>query len=161
MQCIVNGQHDFDVQEGRLNGEPVELDMVTTGPDSYHILRNGKGYRAELVSLEAEEKTLTWRINGNLYSVQVKDHFDALLDKLGLSAMAGAKAQDIKAPMPGLVLDVMVESGQAVSKGDAVLILEAMKMENVLKAQADGTVQSVEVAKGDAVEKNTVLIKMG
>lgn len=161
MQCIVNGNQTFDIQNGRLNGEPVDLDIVATGQDSFHILRDGKGYRAELVSAEAEEKTLTWRVNGSLYTVQVKDHFDALLDRLGLSAMVGAKVQDIKAPMPGLVLEVMVEAGQAVQKGDAVLILEAMKMENVLKAAADGTVQSVEVGKGDAVEKNTVLVKMG
>jgi len=79
---------------------------------------------------------------------------------MGLQTLTGSKVENIKAPMPGLVLEVMVSAGQTVQKGDPVLILEAMKMENVLKAPGDGTVVSVEVSKGNAVEKNAVLIRM-
>jgi biotin carboxyl carrier protein len=60
--------------------------------------------------------------------------------------------------MPGKVLEIMVESGQTIAKGEGLLILEAMKMENMLKAEQDGTVKSVNVSVGDAVEKNNVLI---
>ena len=67
--------------------------------------------------------------------------------------------KDIKAPMPGLILDIMVEVGQEVKKGDALMILEAMKMENVLKSTGEGTITSIEVEKGQSVEKNNILIK--
>jgi biotin carboxyl carrier protein len=60
--------------------------------------------------------------------------------------------------MPGKVLEIMVESGQTIAKGEGLLILEAMKMENMLKAEQDGTVKSVNVSVGDAVEKNNILI---
>jgi biotin carboxyl carrier protein len=62
--------------------------------------------------------------------------------------------------MPGLVLNILVEAGQEVSKGDALLILEAMKMENVIKASGDGKVRSVKVKKGDAVDKGLLLVEM-
>ena len=68
--------------------------------------------------------------------------------------------KDIKAPMPGLVLQISVGPGDTVEKGDPLLILEAMKMENVLKAPGSGTVKKVSVNQGQAVEKNQLLIEM-
>jgi len=67
----------------------------------------------------------------------------------------------IKAPMPGLVLRIQVEAGQQVEKGQALLVLEAMKMENVLKAPASGVVAEIKAVAGAAVEKGEVLIQMG
>ncbi|MCL4145650.1 UNVERIFIED_CONTAM: hypothetical protein GTU68_019273 [Idotea baltica] len=61
--------------------------------------------------------------------------------------------------MPGLILDILVEVGQTIQKGDQLMILEAMKMENVLKAPGEGSISSIEVSQGDSVEKNQVLIK--
>ena len=60
--------------------------------------------------------------------------------------------------MPGKVLDILIKKGQAVAKGDGLIILEAMKMENLLKAEQDGTIKSVNVSVGEAVEKNNILI---
>ena len=103
-------------------------------------------------------KTFTLKINGQLLELNAKDHYDLLLEQMGMSAAHTAKATKLKAPMPGKVLDVMVQPGQAVAKGEGLLILEAMKMENMLKAEQEGTVKSVNVSVGDAVEKNNVLI---
>ena len=61
--------------------------------------------------------------------------------------------------MPGLVLSIMVEPGDSVKKGEGVMVLEAMKMENIIRTPADGIVKSIDVKKSDAVEKNQVLIK--
>ena len=76
-----------------------------------------------------------------------------------MANLGGSKASKLKAPMPGKVLEVMVEVGQEVAKGEGLLILEAMKMENVLKAEDGGIVKSVNVSVGEAVEKNNVLIE--
>ncbi|HAA13591.1 MAG TPA: acetyl-CoA carboxylase biotin carboxyl carrier protein subunit [Cytophagales bacterium] len=125
----------------------------------YHIVYQDQSYTAELVSFDKEEKEFDFLIGGHNLKVKVQDRFDLLLDKLGMTDLASAVAADLKAPMPGLVLEIMVQPGQEVQKGDAVLILEAMKMENVLKAPGDGTVTGVQVAKGDSVEKNQVMIQ--
>ena len=69
------------------------------------------------------------------------------------------KVNELKAPMPGLVLSIMVQPGDSVVKGDGLMVLEAMKMENIIRTPADGIVKSVDVKKSDAVEKNQVLIK--
>lgn len=155
------GQHTYRIEGQNIDGKEAELDLLATGKGGFHIIRDGHGYTAEVLAADAAAKSFTIRVNGNEYEVQVQDHFDELLEKMGLQTLAGSKVENIKAPMPGLVLEVMVNAGQTVQKGDAVLILEAMKMENVLKAPGDGTVVSVEVSKGNAVEKNAVLIRMG
>ena len=85
--------------------------------------------------------------------------FDLLLERLGMSNAAVAKVNELKAPMPGLIVDIRVQPGQAVLKGDPLLVLEAMKMENILKAPADGTVSSIKVTLRDNVQKGQVLVQ--
>ena len=92
------------------------------------------------------------------YEVKAKDDFDILLDKMGLANLTQTKVNNVKAPMPGLELEIMAEPGQEVEKGTPLLILEAMKMENVLKSPAEGVIKKIEVVKGQAVEKNFVLL---
>ena len=79
---------------------------------------------------------------------------------LGIKNATQNKIDTIKAPMPGLVLKIEATPGQAVLKGDTLLVLEAMKMENVIKAPANGTVAQILVQQGQAVEKGAVLINM-
>jgi len=144
--------------EGEINGTPFKIDPQPQGAKSFHVLSNNKGYRIEVVSADYQEKTITLLVNGNKYPLTVKDEFDLLLDKLGMSSMNDQKINEIKAPMPGLVLDVKVNIGDNVEKGDSILVLEAMKMENVLKSPAEGLVKSIHIEKGNAVEKNQLLI---
>ena len=92
--------------------------------------------------------------------MNVKDRFDILLAQMGMTNATATKANDLKAPMPGLVLKINVAEGQAVKKGDSLLILEAMKMENVLKAAGDGVVKTIKVKTKDAVEKGQLLIQI-
>lgn len=160
MKILVNNKFTYRVEGQTINGEKAELDLVAVGKSAFHVIWNNKAYSVEVLAADYAQKSFSIRVNGRDYAIQAQDHFDELLEKMGLHTLAGARVEHIKAPMPGLVLEVMVEPGQTVQKGDAVLILEAMKMENVLKAGSDGTVQSVEVRKGQAVEKNTLLIKM-
>ena len=99
------------------------------------------------------------RINNNNYSIQIKDKYDELLQSLGMDMLNNQKESDIKAPMPGRVLDIMLDIGSSVVKGESVLVLEAMKMENVIKSPTDGVVKRITVGKNQAVEKNEVLIE--
>ncbi len=161
VKITVNHSNVYQVEGQVLNGKSVELDSIQVGEGAFHVIRDGVGYSAEILSVDDAAKVFCIRVNGHEYTVEVQDHFDELLEKMGLNHLAAGVVSDIKAPMPGLVIEVMVEAGQSISKGDPVLILEAMKMENVLKAPADGTVQAVVVSKGSAVEKNAVLIRMG
>ena len=98
-------------------------------------------------------------VNGTDYEVSIKDKNDLLLQQLGISVKSSSAVQFIKAPMPGLIINVSVNPGDEVKKGDTLLILEAMKMENVIKSPRDGKVKKVNVSLRNAVEKNQVLLE--
>ena len=141
-----------------LDGAPFHWDISPIGPNTFHIIKDARSYTAELVSANYEEKTFTFKVNGVSQTVSVKDRFDLLLDKLGMSNANTKKVNDVKAPMPGLILEIKVKPGQEVKKGDPIMILEAMKMENILKSPGDGVVKEVKVEEKQNVEKNQVLI---
>lgn len=134
-----------------------KLDISGTAP-SYHVLLDSTNHSVEMVSQNG--KTLILKINGNLHTVQIEDKVDQLIEKMGLNAVKEVKLTNIKAPMPGLILDIMVNPGQEIQKGDPILILEAMKMENVIKAEGPAVVKEILLAKGAAVEKNQIIIEM-
>ncbi|RZK31635.1 MAG: biotin/lipoyl-binding protein, partial [Hymenobacter sp.] len=119
----------------------------------------GKSYNAEVVSADYATKTFVLKLNGQRIELQAKDRFDRLLDQMGLSNATAAKVNELKAPMPGLIVDIRVQPGQAVQKGDPLLVLEAMKMENILKAPADGVISSVKVDLRANVTKGQVLVQ--
>lgn len=142
-----------------LNGQPFLWDVVPLGGGRYHVLYQGKSYNAELVQADYATKAFVLKINGQHVELQAKDRFDQLLDKLGLSDASVKQVNELKAPMPGLIIDIRVQPGQAVHKGDPLLVLEAMKMENILKAPTDGTIASIAVALRANVTKGQVLVK--
>lgn len=155
--------HAFEIEPTEtgflVNDKNVAWDLVTIHEGYYHILYNNKSYRAELVKADRESKTCTIKINGHPYTVVLKDKFDLLLEKMGMNNAGGSKLNVIKAPMPGLIVDLKIQVGDNVKQGDAVLILEAMKMENILKSPGEGVVKNLKVKKGDSVEKGQVLIE--
>jgi biotin carboxyl carrier protein len=157
----VNKDKIFEYKEenGRkiLNNVFVEADIQSIGDNQYHILYKGNSYRAEL--LEFDHKKCKVRINGKTMEVAIKDRNDILLDRMGLSASSHTKIQEIKAPMPGLIIDIKVNVGDEIKNGAPLLVLEAMKMENIIKSPCDGIIEQIFSAKGDIVEKNTLLIK--
>ncbi len=158
----VNKKEKFDVQFEKdsivLNNEKQNFSISKISDNVYHVLNGTKSYNVELVELNDENKTGIIKVNGRKYECEVKDQFDDLLKSLGLDNLNVKKVNDIKAPMPGLVLKTLIEEGQSFKKGDNLLVLEAMKMENILKAPADGTVKQIKVKAGDKVEKNEVLL---
>jgi biotin carboxyl carrier protein len=141
------------------DGDPLEWDIVKLSEGQYHILYKKKSYRAEVVKADRATKTFTLKINNRVFTTELKDKFDLLLEKMGMNASASAKINSIKAPMPGLIIDLRIQSGDSVMVGDQLLILEAMKMENIIKSPGEGVVKNVKVKKGDSVEKGQVLIE--
>ncbi|UOR05340.1 acetyl-CoA carboxylase biotin carboxyl carrier protein subunit [Hymenobacter aerilatus] len=142
-----------------LNGEPFIWDIVALGQQRYHILYRGSSFVTEVLEADYATKTLRLQLNGQVVDIQAKDRFDLLLDKLGMGSAASHKINELKAPMPGLIVDVRVAPGQTVQKGDPLLVLEAMKMENILKSPSDGTVTAIKVQMRDNVTKGQVLIQ--
>lgn len=161
-QIKVNDNYNFDIiadeKQVMVNNEQVKLDTVTLNTNTNHILYNNKSYTIEVVQLNKEDKTAIIKVNGNLYNLSIKDQFDQLLKQLGMDNLTANKIQQVKAPMPGLVLSVLVADGDEVKKGDNLLVLEAMKMENMIKSPTDGIVKKVAVQQGNKVEKNELLI---
>jgi len=151
-------QVDIQKESVLLDGSPFNWDISPIGPRTYHIIKNSKSYTAEVVEADYQAKTFTFKINGITQTISVKDRFDLLLDKLGMSDANAQKINDVKAPMPGLILAIKVQPGQEVKKGDPLMILEAMKMENILKSPGDGVVREVKVQERQNVEKNQVLL---
>jgi biotin carboxyl carrier protein len=105
-------------------------------------------------------KTLRIEIEGETFEVEVKDALDQMLENMGFNKIAGKHIKELKAPMPGLVLNIAVTEGQQVLAGDRILILEAMKMENSILIPADATIKRIAVVAGQAVEKGQVLVEL-
>ncbi len=149
----------FDnVTGGSIDGTEFSWDIAEVKNGSFHVIKDAKSYTVEVIKADHTEKSFLVSVNGNKYQLQVKDKYDELLKSLGLDNMNASKVNEIKAPMPGLVLDLRVSEGDKVQKGDPVLVLEAMKMENIIKSPADGIIKKINVKKGIAVEKNQVLV---
>jgi biotin carboxyl carrier protein len=140
-----------------IDDQEAKPDIAHVRNGQYHVIHYNRSYNVQL--LEQDGKQLTLAVNGNHYTVDLEDPYDLLLNELGLSFGKAGLVEDIKAPMPGKVVDVMIGNGSAVEKDQPLIILEAMKMENVLKAPADATISSVTVSQHDTVNKNQVLIE--
>lgn len=142
-----------------VNDKEIQLDLIRISPSETHILYQDQSFNVEVIEVNEQEKTCKIKINGTVYHTRVADRFDELLKNLGMDNLLSNKVSEMKAPMPGLVLKTLVEAGTEVKKGDNLLILEAMKMENILKSVTDGVVEKVLVKQGDKIEKNQILIQ--
>lgn len=140
-----------------IDGREVACSLVRVGDGTYSLLLEGRSI--PVVLEESAEKLYRATLAGRQVEVRIKDEKDLLLERYGLGRRAGGGVREVKAPMPGLVVSVAVELGAAVEAGARLLILEAMKMENEIKAEAAGVVRAVHVAAGDAVVKNQLLIE--
>ncbi|MEP3372900.1 MAG: acetyl-CoA carboxylase biotin carboxyl carrier protein subunit [Maribacter dokdonensis] len=136
------------------------LDSILVNENTLHVLDKNSAFDVEIIHSNFLNKTITLSINGNIYDVKLEDKYDQQIKKMGLLAVTTQKLNEVKAPMPGLIVDVLVEVGQEVIEGTPLLVLSAMKMENVILAQGEGVIKSVEVKKDDAVEKGQLIIEM-
>jgi biotin carboxyl carrier protein len=159
-QTIVNGEtFDIDINEdGRIlvNGEARAVD--------FRVLRRGELYSMLLdhLSFEAvvEERDEIYHVlmDGDLYEVEVTDERSRRLASAFMAFGDTGGEVSIRAPMPGLIVRIAVAEGQTVGKGETLMILESMKMENELKSPRDGTIHRILVSTGENVEQNKILV---
>jgi pyruvate carboxylase subunit B len=144
------------------DGEPLDarLTSLRRSPHAETVLLVDGG-RPHVVTVERNGPTTRVWVDGAPVEVDLRTDADLLLERFGLDTGDAAADREIHAPMPGLVLRVLVAPGDAVEAGQGVVVLEAMKMENELTAPAAGTVAAVHVAAGDAVAKNDLLVELG
>tara|TARA_R110002050_G_scaffold230321_2_gene366142 strand:+ start:1646 stop:2164 length:519 start_codon:yes stop_codon:yes gene_type:complete len=143
---------------GSLNGKSYSLDLLGNAEKGFSLIRDNKSYEVQVLEADYDQKEFLIEIDGQSYAVSAADRFDLLLKDLGMEHLNNAAVNDLKAPMPGLVLEVKVAAGDSVKKGQALMVLEAMKMENVLKAETDCLIKSIDCTIGAAVEKGQILI---
>jgi biotin carboxyl carrier protein len=134
-------------------------DSIEVSKNKFHILQNNQPFQAEIISSDFSSKSYTVKLNNNTYKVKIQSELDLLIKEMGFSLGKSKTVNEIKAPMPGLILDIAVKVGQEVQENDSLLVLEAMKMENNITSPRNGIIKSININKGDAVDKGTLLIE--
>ena len=151
----VNDTFDFKIE----NEELSSLDILQVSDSEFHILQHNKSYKAEIQTADFNNKTYKVKVNNNTYNININNQLDLLIKDLGFSISSTKHVNSIKAPMPGLILDINIKVGQKIKENDTLLILEAMKMENIISSPRNGVIKCISANIGDAVEKNQLLIE--
>ena len=141
-----------------IDGDDVIVSLVKVGAHHYSLLIDSVSY--DLVAKSDGASTLV-SIDGTPLVVRTSDTRSRLLEEFGPGANAQMSVQSMHAPMPGLVLHINVQEGDTVTTGQGMLVLEAMKMENELRAPADSVVRRIHIREGEAVAKDELLIDLG
>ncbi|MEO0897947.1 MAG: biotin/lipoyl-containing protein [Bacteroidota bacterium] len=144
--------------EELVNGQSLSADFQQVNPQLFHVIHEGKSYDIFVHKIDQDAKTVELSINGKKGQVKLVSRIERMLKQLGMENALVKKMDSLKAPMPGLIHSVSVEVGQEVLKGEPLLILEAMKMENVIKSPGDGVVKEILVQPKASVEKGELLI---
>jgi len=135
-------------------------DLVQKSPVEFNLLKDHRSVNAKLTGAGRDAKKLTIDVEGESYKIEIREELDQVLDKMGFGLMTNKQIKEIKAPMPGLVLEIAVIEGQEVREGEKIVILAAMKMENSIVIQTHATIKKILVSAGQAVEKGQVLVEL-
>jgi biotin carboxyl carrier protein len=151
----VNGQWSFKMDSGDLG----PYDQARIAKDSFHVIHKHTSYDVRIVASDFDARTYTVSVNGKPFTVGLSNALDQLIEEMGFALGGTRNVSHIEAPMPGLILDIRVSEGDEVREGDALVVLEAMKMENVIMSPRDGTIARIAVTKGAAVDKKSLLLE--
>ncbi len=152
----VNNSLDFNLSQKQIDG----LDIIQKNNSKFHILIDNQSFEANLIKSDFSKKQYTISVNSNTYLIEIKSPLDQLIKRMGYTIGSSKKLNFIKAPMPGIVIDINVEEGDEIKEGDTLLILEAMKMENALTSPKNAIVKSVYAVRGGTVDKGKLLIEL-
>jgi biotin carboxyl carrier protein len=136
------------------------LDIHQNSATDFHLLKDNQAFKVELIAENVFEKTMTISVNGNRYDIKIDDAYDTMVKKMGLLEKIEALSNDVTAPMPGYIVDIMVKAGDIIEDGTPLFVLSAMKMENVILSDGKGVVKKIEAKKDDTVVKGQLIIEM-
>ena len=167
MRYLVHvGETEFDIDieyrsekyYARINGKDVEISANKLGDSRSIMLMNGLSFEVDVRSdgYDAEKSVF---VLGQEIPVEIENYNLAQLKKTAGMSSVSKMETTLRAPMPGMILDVKVARGDVVKKGDPLVIIEAMKMENIIKATGDGTIKAISVTAGKSVEKDDTILE--
>ena len=134
--------------------------IVQLSSTEFNLIKDHRSVNARLIQSNPAAKKLKIAIDEETFDIEIKDELDQVLEQMGFGSATNKTIKEIKAPMPGLVLEIAVVDGQEVKEGDKLLILGAMKMENCIMIHSNAKIKKVTVTAGQAVEKGQVLVEL-
>jgi biotin carboxyl carrier protein len=141
----------------KVNNTEEEIDLIKIDTSMYNIIYNHKNYN--ITVLEQNEEFYKISLNNIIKEVKITSLNEEIKAILGINELSNQQINEIKAPMPGKVIEVFVKVGDLVNEHDSILILEAMKMENNIKSPIQGVIKKITIQKNDTVQKNEILIE--
>ncbi|WP_299779432.1 acetyl-CoA carboxylase biotin carboxyl carrier protein subunit [uncultured Formosa sp.] len=154
-KVTVNDLHHFNLSLKDVD----QLDSVETEDNHFHIIQERISYTAEISKTDFLNKRYTVKINNTNYDIDISNDLDELIKDMGFEIGTSKKVDIIKAPMPGLILEISVKVGDHVKADDSLVVLEAMKMENSIASPHDGIIKTIAIHKGVTVDKGDLLIE--
>ncbi|MGJ8684062.1 MAG: biotin/lipoyl-containing protein [Nonlabens sp.] len=136
------------------------VDIHKVNPEELHVLKKNKAFKVSVISQNLLDKTMTVSVNGNNYQVKIDDEYDTMVAQMGLLEKTEATSNNINAPMPGYIVDIMVKAGDHIENETPLFVLSAMKMENVILSNGKGIIKSIEAKIDDSVVKGQLIIEM-
>ena len=167
MARAIIGDKNYDIEfdadtelKGTINGEVFDFKIDSNIENNYSILYNNSVFDIDFISIDIDKKLIKLLVNGYLFELELEDRFDFIIKKLGLRKSNSTKEDFVESIMPGLIIDINVREGENVFKGQKLVTLEAMKMENVIKSPRNSTIKKIYFKKGNTVEKGDILFEL-
>ncbi|MDG1238574.1 MAG: biotin/lipoyl-binding protein [Flavobacteriales bacterium] len=153
---VLNGEFQSDLSKDKLN----EFEVLEINYEKKEIIlqKGSQKFQCKILKKNNKDQSFVIKINGNISTIRIVKSVEKTIEKLGINKKSQQNINILKAPMPGLILKLMVKVGDQIKKGEALIILEAMKMENILSSPVDGIIKEIKVKPQQTVEKNNVLI---
>lgn len=156
----VNNKHTYSIDkqsdEYLVNGALKKWHIHKRDSENFQIIFNNRCF---LANVTHEDGIWRIQINQNTYLLEIQDEQELILEKLGMETKSARRTDEIKAPMPGLIVEVLVAKGDVIKTGQPLLILKAMKMENIIKSPHDGVVNDIFIKKDQIIEKDAVMLQ--
>jgi len=137
-----------------------QLDVIENEDGGFHLIYKDKSYNIEILESDYLKKSYILNINEKEIALSIRDDLDVAIEKMGFSKKTDEVGGQVLSPMPGLVVRLDQTIGAEVKNGDILLILEAMKMENIIKAPSDGKIKNILIKEGETVGKHQLLIEL-
>ena len=154
---ILNSNTPLDLNKSSL--EKYEILEVNYSNKEIILFKDQNKFKCKILKHNYEDQSYVVKVNGNISTIRIIKPAEKTAEKIGINKNTGLNVNTLKAPMPGLILEILVTKSVTVKKGDPIIILEAMKMENILTSPIDGVIKNIEVKPQQTVEKNNVLIR--